>query len=86
MEIFLFDKWIKCTPTFNEELCYKLGVTPLNWDGKNDSLFQNFDKSNSEFMEYLNDYGTFNEIPQEFIKTLMISEYPHMFKNGLWQG
>jgi len=82
VEIFLFDKWIKCTPTFNEELCYKLGVTPLDWD----SLFQNFDKSNSEFMEYLDDYGTFNEIPQEFIKTLMISEYPHMFKNGLWQG
>ena len=85
VEVFLNEKWVKCTPAFNKELCYKLGLAPLEWDGKNDSQLQSFDESNSEFMEYLEDYGGFSEIPQELIKSLMITEYPHMFVNGRWQ-
>lgn len=82
-DIFIEGKWVKCTPAFNKSLCEKLGVKPLEWDGRNDSLFQQFDREDSRFMEYIEDYGTFGDIPQEFIQTLMRKEYPHLIdKNG----
>lgn len=77
-EIYLNEKWIKCTPAFNKSLCEKLGVKPLEWDGESDSLFQQFDREDGGFMEYIEDYGTFEDIPQNLIFWLMKKEYPHL--------
>ena len=38
-EIWLEDKWVKCTPVFNLSLCQKFKVKPLEFDGKEDSIF-----------------------------------------------
>ncbi len=87
VEIYLNKKWIKATPAFNASLCAKLNVDVLEFDGKNDSLFQEFDKTgNHSFMEYLDDYGTFDEIPLAYMLKLMKETYPPLEKNNVTLG
>jgi len=87
IEIHLNNKWIKATPAFNKELCILLNVHVLEFDGKNDSIFQEFDQTgNQVFMEYLDDYGTFNEVPLPFMLKLMIEHYPKIKEKGVTLG
>lgn len=63
VEFFLEGKWVKATPAFNKELCEKHHVPPLEFNGREDSLFQPYNMENHKFMEYVNLYGTFADIP-----------------------
>ena len=81
VEVFLNGAWVKSTPAFNKELCERLNVTPLEFDGKNDSLFQEFDKTGEVFMTYVEDYGHFEDVPVEFIYDIMKQHYPHIFED-----
>lgn len=62
VELHLGGRWVAATPAFNRELCERLGVAPLEFDGVNDSVFQPFTPS-GRFMEYVTDHGTFPDIP-----------------------
>jgi transglutaminase-like putative cysteine protease len=66
-EFFLNGKWIKATPTFNIELCEKNHVTPLDFNGQEDAIFQQFNQEKKQFMEYLEYHGTFADIPVDNI-------------------
>ncbi len=79
VEIWINGRWVKATPTFNKELCDKLGVDSLEFDGQNDSIFQEFDKVGGQFMEYLEDYGAFADVPLDFIIGNMRQHYPKFF-------
>jgi len=79
-EVFLNNKWVKATPVFNVELCDKLGVEPLDFDGENDAVFQKSDKKGNPFMEYTEDHGTFTDVPLEAIIAGMKAHYPHFFE------
>ena len=79
-EFFIDGKWVKATPAFNKELCDKLNVEPLDFDGENDCLFQEYDKKDGAFMEYIEDYGQFEDIPFDLFISTMKSHYPHLFK------
>jgi transglutaminase-like putative cysteine protease len=63
VELWLEGKWVAATPAFNRELCDMLGVAPLEFDGRQDSVFQEYSRDGKQFMEYLHDYGHFPEIP-----------------------
>lgn len=78
-ELFLEDKWVKATPAFNETLCNKLGVMPLEFNGREDSIFQEYDKEEGRFMEYLVDHGTFHEWPREAFIASLNAHYPKLF-------
>ncbi len=84
VELHLQGQWVSATPAFNAALCAHLGVDPLEFDGRSDSIFQQFDKAGGRFMEYLHDYGGFSDIPFD----LMISEwqkhYPGFMRAGRW--
>jgi transglutaminase-like putative cysteine protease len=62
-DFFLEGKWVKATPAFNKELCARHRVAPLEFDGREDSIFQPFNKENDRFMEYLDLLGTYDDIP-----------------------
>jgi len=79
VELFLNDKWIKCTPSFDKRICRISGVTSLDWNGEDDSLFQPYEKD-QKFMEYLHDYGTFEDVPIDLMNTEMKKYYPHLFQ------
>lgn len=78
-EIYLDGKWLKTTPAFNKRLCDLLHVEPLEFDGTKDSIFQEFDKSGNVFMEYLHEYGAFDDLPYELYLDELKKHYPHIF-------
>lgn len=79
VDVYLNGKWVKCTPAFDQRICRVSGVTPLDWDGETDSLFQEFDQG-KKFMEYKHFYGTFNDVPIELMNVEMKAHYPHLFE------
>jgi hypothetical protein len=52
----------------------------LHWDGKNDSLFQEFVKG-QKYMTYDHFYGVFDDVPMELMNLEMKKYYPHLFEN-----
>jgi len=78
-EVFLDGKWLKITPAFNKELCRLCMVEPLDFDGENDSVFQHFTSNGTQFMEYLEDYGPFEDVPLEFMEANARAHYGHIF-------
>jgi len=63
VEFYLERKWVKATPAFNRELCWRHGVDPLEFNGREDALFQPFNARNEKFMDYLEYTGTYADIP-----------------------
>jgi transglutaminase-like putative cysteine protease len=75
--ILLEGKWVKATPAFNIELCTKFGLKPLEFDGREDSLYHPHDVAGNRHMEYLLDRGEFAEPPVDQIKATFVEKYPH---------
>lgn len=82
VELFLHDKWVKATPAFDQSLCDRFGVKPLDFDGKNDSVFQPFDKKGEQYMEYVYEHGSFANLPFELMKKAFFDAYPHLFTHS----
>lgn len=83
-ELYLEGRWVAATPAFNRELCEHLNVTPLEFDGTEDSIFQEYDRQGGLFMEYLHDYGSFADIPYDAIRAAWREHYPEVARRGQW--
>jgi transglutaminase-like putative cysteine protease len=79
VEVYLNEKWVKCTPAFDKRVCLLSGVKPLVWDGENDSMFQEF-QNDKKFMEYVYFYGEFDDVPIDLMNHEMKKHYPHLFE------
>ncbi len=66
--IWLEGAWVKATPAFNVELCERFRLTPLEFDGRRDSLYHPFDRDGRRHMEYLRYRGEFADVPMEAIR------------------
>lgn len=80
-EMYLDRKWVKATPAFNKRLCDFLGVDPIEFDGKSDAIFQEYDRAGNVFMEYLHDYGAFDDMPYQMFLDELDKHYPHLTNN-----
>jgi len=74
-ELLVEGRWVKATPAFNKELCEKHNVAPLEFDGREDALFQPYNLENRQFMEYVAYRGTHSDIPVEDIVTAWKAAY-----------
>jgi transglutaminase-like putative cysteine protease len=66
-EVLLDDGWHKLSTAFNIELCDKFGVKPLEFDGTGDALMHPYDQAGNRHMEYVNQRGSFDDLPLEAI-------------------
>jgi len=66
-EFFLGGKWVKATPTFNQKLCRKHRVAPLEFDGRTDAVFQPFNLEAAQYMTYVRYHAPQADIPLETI-------------------
>jgi transglutaminase-like putative cysteine protease len=83
-DLYVDGHWVKATPAFNASLCHRLGVHVLEFDGRSDSLFQQFDRSGRRHMEYLLDRGVYEDVPFEAILAAFRVHYPALLsKHGL---
>ncbi|MEM9078057.1 MAG: transglutaminase family protein [Bacteroidota bacterium] len=84
VEVFYNGRWVKCSPAFNKELCEMYKVEPLDFSGEEDAVFQEYNRDSEKFMEYLEDYGSFTDVPLDFIKDTFKKSYPKLYK--LYKG
>jgi transglutaminase-like putative cysteine protease len=67
VEFYLEGKWVKATPAFNIDLCKRHHVPPLEFNGREDSLFQPYNSKNQKFMEYVAFRGVYPDVPVDQI-------------------
>ncbi len=51
----------------------------MDFDGENDSFLQQYNSQATRFMEYVDDYGYFEDVPRDFMKKNIQELYPHIF-------
>jgi transglutaminase-like putative cysteine protease len=81
-ELHLERRWVKATPAFNLSLCTRFRVRPLEFDGREDSIFHPFDADNRRHMEYLRDRGVHADVPVEEIQRAFREAYPKFYRLG----
>ena len=67
VEFYLDNRWVRATPAFNRELCERHGVDPLEFNGKEDSIFHEYNRNHQKFMEYVKYHGTHADVPVALI-------------------
>jgi transglutaminase-like putative cysteine protease len=77
-DLYIDGRWVKATPVFDQVLCERVGLKPLEFDGRQDSLFQPFDREGRRHMEYLRDRGAFADVPFETIQADFRLTYPSL--------
>ena len=75
-EMWLDGAWVKATPAFNLTLCERFGILPLDWDGRSDSLYHPYDRAGRHHMEYVNQRGSFDDVPAARINADFTAMYP----------
>jgi transglutaminase-like putative cysteine protease len=78
-ELELEGRWVKATPAFNVELCRRFRVKPLEFDGREDSIFHPFDEDDRRHMEYLRLRGSYADVPVEEITRAFREAYPVLY-------
>ncbi len=75
-DLWIDNRWVKSTPSFNLTLCQKAGIRPLEFDGSTDSIFHAFDASGRRHMEYVNQRGVFADVPRTTLVAAFRKHYP----------
>lgn len=78
-ELLLEGEWRKASPAFNIELCERFGVKTMDFNGVDDALFHPFDERGRRHMEYVNQRGSFDDLPLDEITATFEAEYPTWF-------
>ncbi len=75
------DRWFKLSTAFNIELCERFGVKALEFDGTADALMHPYDEAGNRHMEYVNERGSFDDLPLDRIiadfETIYGSRFGH---------
>jgi transglutaminase-like putative cysteine protease len=77
--VHLEDKWVRATPVFNKLLCRLYGITPLDFDGRADSMSHPYDTDGRRYMEFLHEYGEFDDFPYELVVEGIRAAHPRLF-------
>jgi transglutaminase-like putative cysteine protease len=85
-DLYVNGVWAKATPAFDSALCQRLGLEPLEFDARHDSLFQRFDRQGRRHMEYLRDRGTFSDVPFAAIAADFRTAYPGLMSGAALSG
>ncbi|WP_395699706.1 transglutaminase family protein [Aquabacterium sp.] len=87
-ELWLAGAWRKATPAFNLSLCERFGLLPLEFNGRDDSIYHPFDRAGNRHMEYVHQRGSFNEMPLQQMTDDFQRLYPPamMDRNGIGQA
>jgi transglutaminase-like putative cysteine protease len=77
-ELYLENRWVKATPAFNLSLCEKSGVKPLEFNGKTDAVFHEYNREGKKHMEYVRDRGQFADFPYDKMIEAWQEYYPQL--------
>ncbi|MEZ5219409.1 MAG: transglutaminase family protein [Ilumatobacteraceae bacterium] len=75
-EVLLGERWFKVSSAFNIELCERFGTRVLEFDGTADALMHPYDTAGHRHMEYVNQRGSFDDLPLQQIFDDFAELYP----------
>lgn len=74
-ELWIGGRPLKASPAFNAELCARVGVEPLEFDGAHDALLHAFDGRGHTYMEYTHDRGCYVDLPFDDMVRAFVDTY-----------
>ena len=74
--ILLDGQWLKATPAFNIGLCERFRLKPLEFDGREDSIYHPYDLAGNRHMEYLAFRGEHLDVPWQEMRADFERLYP----------
>jgi transglutaminase-like putative cysteine protease len=77
--VYLDGQWVRATPVFNKMLCRLYGITPLDFDGKADSMSHPYDSKGRKYMEFLHEHGEFDDFPYDLVVDGIRVAHPRLF-------
>ena len=76
-ELYLNEKWVKLTPSFDQKTAKKGGFFPMvEFDGENNATFASYDNEGNKFGEYVKDRGVHADLPLKEIEIVFNEKYP----------
>jgi transglutaminase-like putative cysteine protease len=72
-------RWFKLSSAFNLELCERFGVKVLEFDGTADALMHPYDEAGNRHMEYVNERGSYDDLPLDVMLGDFIEIYGTAF-------
>ncbi|RJQ75786.1 transglutaminase domain-containing protein [Pseudonocardiaceae bacterium YIM PH 21723] len=81
--VYLDGKWVKATPVFNKLLCRLYQIKPLDFDGRQDSLYHPHDQLGRRHMEFLRMHGDFDDVPYERVVEGIRQAHPLLFPESV---
>ena len=64
-ELYIDGRWIKVTPTFDKDMCQRLNLKLVEFDGHNSAIFHSHDLDGNLHIEYITNHGHFADLPFE---------------------
>lgn len=77
-EMYLNNRWVKATPALDKKTCSDHKFRLVEFDGINDGMLQPTDINNNPHVEYVNDHGTFDDLPLDVIMNIFKENYGNM--------
>jgi len=66
-QFFLHDRWVSATPTFDKELCSRLEVPPVEFNGEGNAVLPEKDLRGNPFIDYVEKFPHCDDLPFEWI-------------------
>lgn len=66
-QFYLEGKWVKAAAPFDAELCRRIHVPVVEFDGRSDAMLPPCDFEGQPYIEYVEDFGYFDDLPWSFI-------------------
>lgn len=82
-ELYLNEKWVRATPSFDYHLCKKNGYFVPEFNGIDDTKYPAFDINGTRHMEYVAYHGSYSDLPVEEFLNSVTKHYPHFFPQGI---
>jgi len=78
-ELELDGRRVRATPVFSARLCGLYRMTPLDFDGRTDAVFQPYDDEGRAFMELVHEHGAFDDLPYDTVVDGLRAAHPGLF-------
>lgn len=72
-DLLIDGRWVKATPTYDVQYCKKVGIAPVEFDGRKDALLPLLTLDGKPNIEYIFDRGFFADLPLEEIRRASVS-------------
>lgn len=78
-QFFLEGRWVNVAATYDQPLCARLGAAVPEFDGYHDTLLPATDLAGHKFIEYIENFGVFDDLPWQ----LIVDKLPEYYGSGL---